>query len=248
MDVRTLEENAKIPDEEKFQSLLFKQISKQLLNMFEISINNDEEQTEIEFQYRDNGTSKSLVLDAEVTEIEKDGNCLFGSIVHQLFGHELKSQSHKTAISTLRKNVVAYIKDNYADFEFDLKGSVYEHFDDLKETIEDIDTECELYLEKLQKNKFWGGSETIRAASRIHKANILTINEGDRCTFTCGFSNTFSRTLIIAYRFSKKGSHRNHYDSVVRMDDSAIFKLSTFLSKTAHIVQEDSHVETVLIE
>lgn len=141
--------------------------------MFEISINNDEEQADIEFQFEDKDTDKPP-KEAEVTEIDKDGNCLFGSLAHQLFGHDLKHRKHKSAIEKLRKNVVAYIKNNYTEFEFVLKGSVYEHFDDLKEKVKDIDEECEIYLEDLEKDEHWGGSETIKAVSQIYKANNST--------------------------------------------------------------------------
>lgn len=68
--------------------------------------------------------SNSLV---KVAEIERDGNCLFVAISHQLYGMKIKSPEHNQMTNELRKAVVDHILANVDLFYHDLKDRVLEY-------------------------------------------------------------------------------------------------------------------------
>lgn len=229
------------------QSLIANQIAEQLLNVFEISINNNEEPEAFKLHYKKPG-SKLHSIAAEFTHIKGDGDCLYSAIAHQLFGYIIGSDKYKAAIISLRNDVVSTIRSNYSDFEISLKGSVYEKFEAMNENVDDIDQECALHLDEMLKDGFWGGGETVKAASQIHRVNILIMSEGEDCRFTVGFNKSFGRTLIIAFRLAgKKSSLRDHYDSVVRIEDNEIYNLSKYLSTTSCIIEDDSQNDSDVV-
>lgn len=82
--------------------------------------------------------------------------------------------------------------------------------------------------------------------TQIHEVNILVLYEGGLPQFLLGFNASYQRTLIIAYRYAnKKGPDRNHYDSVVRIDDTDLFKMAKMLSETATIHRPDKDIESI---
>lgn len=229
------------------QSLISKQIAKQLLNMFEVSINNNEMPESFTLHYK-KPSDELRSIGAEFTHIKGDGDCLYGAIIHQLFGYSIGSDKYKAAIISLRRDVVSTIRSNYSDFEISLKGSVYEKFEAMNKDVADIDQECALHLDEMLTVGFWGGGETVKAASQIHKVNILIMSEGEDSRFTFGFNKSFDRTLLIAFRLAgKRSSIRDHYDSVVRIEDTDIYDLSKCLSTTSYIIEDDSKNDSDIV-
>lgn len=97
-----------------------------------------------------------------------------------------------------------------------------------------------------------GWHRIVEGYSRLNNVNILIINEkGDCYSFPTGFDRRLNRTVILAYRL--KNSHgdgmnatyqdRNHYDSVVRIDQDVIFEMSKVLT-TKTIVYSEAEKES----
>lgn len=200
---------------------MYQQISKQVLKMMETAYKFNECNENMIFELEEGEAS------CQVTKIKRDGNCLFRALAHQLFGETQSIRKQDQSMKRLRADVVAHIKENYADFEHELKGCVM----DRKENVDvnSLDMECQLYLNHcLTKAGCWGGAESIKAVSRIYKVNVVIINENGPCYLVNGFNPNHERTVLLGYRLahpeSKSQGNRNHYDSVINVQQDYIFK------------------------
>lgn len=168
----------------------------------------------------------------------RDGNCLFTSLAHQLFGLKISSKEMKAARNELRANVVKYIQSNYELFEHEIKGRVLDNFEDKDPNCDDWDVSIDVEKEKiffinqlLPQDKYWGGSETLKAVSDLHEVNIIIFNEGDICHIMNSFGKSYGKTIGVAFRLVQQESvQRNHYDSVVDMASNDIIALAEYLT------------------
>lgn len=85
---------------------------------------------------------------------------------------------------------------------------------------------------ELPNESTWGGGESIKAVHEMNGVNILTINENGSCIFSPnGFDKQLTQTVVLAYRIDERSPNKcNHYDSVVRMEQSDIFDMAKMLA------------------
>lgn len=244
---------------ENVQSLIYDQISEQLNDMLEISLKHNIEENDMAFKI----DNEEFTL--QFAQIDADGNCMFAALTHQLSKTRIGSRSHSNAVSKLRKDVVKYIKSHRSEFEHELKGRIYEQNELNGKKTENIENAWQHYLEKeLPKNGEWGGSETLKAVTRMKFVNILIMNAKGEGYFPYDFNMKLKQTVILAFEsagdaFSESAAvdqsqsndcdasdeiisntERNHYNSVVRMEQSDIYTLSQMLATIAYkrITQE----------
>lgn len=213
---------SKSPKEvEAISSKFYTQLSGQIALMMTVVLKNSELEEQIYFKLTDSAQQLTIAT------IAKDGNCLFSALTHQLENHRLNGKAHKTATDKLRYDVCEYILENYANFAHQLKDRVYE----LKprEDIDNIDTECKLFVSLyLKQNGKHGGAETIHAVSQMKKVNIVVFNEDGPCHMPANINEKYNRTVCIAYQRARnaKGealNERNHYGSVCDINSAILY-------------------------
>lgn len=214
------------PDIDKNQFYL--QISTQINNMCEVVLQyNEEEHTMI------SQLSGSENYEIKIVEAAGDGNCLFTSLAHQLFYHNMKSNAMKKASKKLRADVVAHIEKNMDAFQHELKGRVYEIIENRKNSSDysdsdsysyDMDAETKHFMKELSANGYYGGSETLKAVSNLYDVNIIIFNEEEKCHIVSKFGMTHEKTIGVAYRLNGLGG-RDHYDSVTDIKSDSILAL-----------------------
>lgn len=203
-------------------SFYYNQISTQMNQMLSTSLLNSENLTPVEFKYRD--TSIGIV---KVVNIDKDGNCLFGALSHQLFQKEANSISHTELRIKLRADVVTHIYEDFKPFKAALNGRITDHGIECNET----DDEYKCFLdEKLSKDKYWGGSETLKAVSRMYRVNIFVFYEKGSCEVMHDVKQRYDNSIAVAYRIGKiryDGDKevfiRDHYDSVCDISSNHMY-------------------------
>lgn len=166
---------------------------------------------------------EGTMINVTIAPVKEDGNCLFGAIAHQLHQYPIDSIEHQEATELLRAEVVEYIlrAENFERFFHTLKDRVY----DMKAAneIKDITMECKMFVRYVLaqggKRKSWGGFESIKAVSEIHRVNIITFNEEGTCIIHPNKNTMHENTIAIAYRVGYHDNSgkeiRNHYDSVI---------------------------------
>lgn len=219
-------------DEVQNPNVLFDQISKQIEKMLNATLSNTDQTEDMRFEMNVNQPHS-----VKVAKIPPNGSCLFGSIVHQLFGHKINSDEHVQATKQMRLNVVEYISKHYSSFESALQCRVEEEEINLKE-IEDNKKACQIFLnEYLSRDNYWGGHETVQAVQEMYGVNILIFREQSSYNYFYRFNEPNTRILILAYRLGNKlnlNSH-NHYDSVCKIDTDGIWNIAEFLWKRQQI-------------
>lgn len=224
----------KIPKLNMNKDELYRQISDQVNKMCEAVLRNCEEESEMITKFSTNNHKIKIVA------AEGDGNCLFRSLAHQLFLHEMDSDEMKIASKNLRADVVAHIKENKCEFEHELQGRVFQIIEDRKSNCDnldsdsdtiDMDQEIQMFLYKLSRNRYFGGSETLKAVSNMKNVNIIIFNEQEMCHIINKFGVTYERTIGVAYKLNHFGI-RDHYDSVTDIESNDIWALVNHLIKT----------------
>lgn len=226
-------------DVEYVEKYVYSQISEQSLKMTKITFENQDKFGKMEF-VQSNETHA-----VDVATIPSDGNCLFSTLSHQIFGLKILSRDHEDSVKKLRADVVEYIYKNLKTFKLELeecilimKGKKVKSNTKIK--IEDFERESNFFLSKsLSKDGFWGGFESIRAVSMMYKVNILLINEGGTAYFASGFQAIFEKTIMLAYRLNAlhnkglpTGGIRNHYESVVSIDTETVLEIAERIAKS----------------
>lgn len=162
-------------------------------------------------------------------EIPADGDCLFGAIVHQLFGMTPKHPLFKpysqhvreVAVAELRRNPHLYIE------------TVQTHALELITSNCSIADKVDLYLRRMLTAGYWGGADAIAALSNHYRV-IFTVHQ-DSCRIEFvptnsengggAFSryNLFYRNLRYIDESSESGA-KVHYDSVwcIRMHEAVL--------------------------
>lgn len=102
-------------DIEVTEGILFQLIQQQQKRMFEKSPKYMETMVDVTIGHEElrNGSQGLDRSAAQVKEcrIKMDGNCLFGSIAHQLFDVKINSEAHVTITARLRQLVIKFIKE-----------------------------------------------------------------------------------------------------------------------------------------
>lgn len=223
------EPNGMGSDEKKLND----EISKQLIKMWNVATLHGEK-IKYGLTCIDSNTEP---VSFDVVEIPANGDCMLSTAAHQLFGKDLSSREHELATESLRSDIVKYINDHYDDFQFDVRGHVYE----LKEiadkdpdrdqynirAIDDIEEACKYFINQcLVKPGCWCGAESLKAIHFLHNVDIILLNENDIISYQNGSNVQIRRTIILAYRVSADPTVRNHYDSVCNMTPDAIYRTS----------------------
>lgn len=233
-------------DVSTLESLIYNQISDQLIQMKNVTMTHNEQLSEMIFLIGNARYSLHTV------KIDANGSCLFGASIHQTLGTKIASTAQSEGTKKLRADVVAHIKKNRTEFKKELEGAAL----DLWETEARLNLEvaCTRFLEvELPKNCTWGGSETIKAITQLKKVNILVINENGDFYYPCRFNTQFEQTIILAYTTYQYEEHeisdcengtaevfnvatinRIHYDSVINIEQKDVFSLSKMLASTAY--------------
>lgn len=198
---------------------------------------------------------KGQCANVKVARTKGDGHCLYRALAHQLFREEMHSLQQDQTVTKLRRDVIAYIRENAQKFEYELKNIAF----DRKENDENfnLNDECAKVLKDHFSNEFfWGGQETIKAVALIHNVNIIILNEEESCYMGNGFSFENDRSIIVAYRLAEDNSEqkRNHYDSVVDIDSNLIvggglveaLTLSLTISNKCHQFGKFSLIQHIL--
>lgn len=162
---------------------------------------------------------------------------IFAALAHQLFFVKLNSALSMRSFRGPSEKILSNIgiKQNFDLFSHDLKNRIYE----LKNEIKNIETECHFFLNHcLSQFGFWGGTESLKAISSLHNVNIIIFNENGPYYFSNVFDPSYERTISIAFRASNKfnkknqnNSNRNHYDTIVEMEDEVIVEISKGLMR-----------------
>lgn len=212
---------------EKYEDMLYQQVSRQNLLLAQSNLTNNPKTDIMKFIFADR------LENIKVVKIIGDGNCLFSSIVHQLFCFKLNSSEHYDAVHKLRSDVVDFIRSNLKDFEFVLKHRISP-----TGKVQNMEECCNRFLDTvLNIDKTWGGSETTLAVSKMYKVNVITFSEEDIYILPCGFNTEYSRTILLAFRGYSKGNNqitirknnpiaRNHFDSVFEVQQDVLKELA----------------------
>lgn len=213
---------------ERYEHMIYQQISNQNLEMAKSNMINGAKSDTVSFNL------SNQVVNVQTVKISPDGNCLFGSLVHQLFGYKVNSAEYDDEVKNLRTNVVKFIKENLEDFKFTLKWRISP-----TGLLENINEACESFLSsKLSVSGEWAGAETILAVSKMLRVNVIVFDEDDKHYLNSDFNPEYIRTLLLAYRSSFGGkktqvknsvkvrrAQRDHYDSVTEVPQGILMDL-----------------------
>lgn len=211
---------------------LYGQITTQISSMSRSVLENSDEESEMVCMVSANET-----ITIKVVAAPNDGNCLFTSLAHQLFRHNMKCIQMKNETVQLRAKVVDHIQKNISLYKHELQGRIYDIKDDQKSTSEhtysesdsfDMEKEIQFFVyQLLPKNGYWGGQETLLAVSDIFKVNIIVFLENELFMVINREGSMYKKTISVAYRFSDVDNRvRNHYDSVTDIESHDIYALT----------------------
>lgn len=236
-DIMDMAFESTIIEMDSVEKQLNEEISKQIVKMWSIhTIHGDDLESEV--QCADINNSR---ISFDVVQICGNGDCLFSSAAHQLFGKDIKSSEHTILTQNLRKNVVKYIQEHYEDFIFYVRG----HVQELKEiatknpscdtygfnSIDNIDDACKYFVDEcLIKPGFWAGAESLKAIHFVHKVDIIVFIEDGPITFYNNNNEQVNRIITLAYRLSADRISYNHYDSVCNMAHEVIYDTANVIS------------------
>lgn len=238
---------------EDYSSSLSKQMYIQNIKMTNSITQNGENKAECEIALHSQESTRKI----GICEMPKDGNCMFHAISHQLYRCKIGSPNHNETSIKLRMDVVDHIKNNTAMFTNAIKGRIYE-IDPTRKII-NLQEEINFFLvHHLGRDRYFGGSETLQACSNMFRINIVIFNEKDEANMSPYFNPEFQDTIMIAFRLFANNSKekfcnldRNHYDSVVTLDNNIISGCSRDLIQR-HIRKQirfgESTVESIEID
>lgn len=205
------------------------QIAEQIQQMVAEQLINSEKTEHMEFKLKD-----QIARLIHVIKAPDDGNCLFTSLAHQLWPVAITSEDSKKNARRLRATVVEHIL-NATDFTA-YQMIIEERLSELSDLVDDdasLETKCKMWVRHiLSRQRKWGGLETIKAVSCMHRVNVLVFNECGTAYVIKGSNETHNRTILIAYRLGQNLQHGyvyNHYDSVCDMESNSIYATSEFI-------------------
>lgn len=143
--------------------------------------------------------------------IKPDGNCLFSATAHQLYGHDINSLARISAASSIRRDVVLYLRSHrfFHRIRSALEERVLSEFPE--KPCPCSDDQFDRLLQHLSCEGVWGGTESLIAISEIYKRDIRTIWEHGPTSVISPTSVAINAPLTLVYR--KHGDRWIHYDS-----------------------------------
>lgn len=203
--------------------IYYDQFSSQNLKLIEAGLKNMEVKGNMQMMI--DGQNHNV----NITEMKKDGNCMFGTIVHQLRFVKCNTTQHDNLTAELRSEVVQYIEANLEQFKRVIQLRIGCGNDV-------IDDECVKFLNGLKGDSgpvLWGGMETVYAVMNMYRVNIIIFNEEGPFYCGNGFKKEFQRTIFMAYRIGYVKDNKNiydHYDSIHSLDEDLLYKCANVLS------------------
>lgn len=246
----TCEVENDIQTDEQIQtiSLFYKQLSKQNIEMTNACMINKESTAAFYGEY-DLADEEKHCIDVNCCRINGDGDCMFGSITHQLFCDKINSPDYVKSTMNLRQKTVSYIRNNIEIFIQYLKDRVYtEHEENgnlvrAANKIGNIQAECIHFLDTqlIDKNKAWGGTESLVAISEIEHVNILIINDDGSCNMVQDFNNNYTRSIAVCYN-----RRIRHYGSVDAMNEDTMFTFIESILTTQNLRKKGKERENII--
>lgn len=224
---------------------IYIQLSQQNHDMKSAIQINKEETEKMYFNLGD----ENVVSNLNVIKINGDGNCLFGSLIHQLFHHDLKSEEHKQHTKDLRATTVQFIRENLNNFTYEIEGRVLEERDAINtdDVTSNVVTEqdCQTFLDEKLSNCAFAGAESFKAITQMYNVNILIVNESGPAYYPVGFNSKYYKTVFVAYRLGQNSTERrNHYDSIAEVDvDTLCNFLAGKHAKRIDLLENSSFIE-----
>lgn len=199
--------------------------------------------------------SKKEMKSMKFCQVRGEGDCLFLSLSHQLYGHKIDSEEHNLNAVALRGQVVDHILIHLADFQHEIKGRL---ICDNGKQITNIENDCiDFVTKKLSKQGYFGGSESIKAISRIYKCNIIIVYDDGSCKCGYNFSSTNEKSIFIFHHdflshktkkqvVKESDNPGNHFDSIVGISDKQLDVLAKEIICTANknfeLFNEELHI------
>ena len=158
-----------------------------------------------------------------ILNMPPDGNCLFSSLAHQIFGSQ-QSIDGVAAPKFLRGRVVQYLRNNLSEYSPCLiaEALIVQRSLTLPDNFSPSQM-IEAFVNYLSMEGSYGGSETIAAIVHLYQRQ-LTIFQENGPTLVFGDQYAINGNLCIYYSVFRsmeracgrlEGFDRNHYDSVV---------------------------------
>lgn len=147
-------------------------------------------------------------LNFKIFKIPGNGNCLFGSILHQMQCSTASPTFQNLKDSDFRKSVIDFIEQNIEYFRYFLINEAHMVYDII--TVTD-DMLINKYILDLRKEGFWGGEVCIKAASMLTKRSIQVFQINHQ-VLNYEVENTEGIALRILFS-------TNHYDSIISIND-----------------------------
>lgn len=214
----------------EIEDFLYKQMSLQNIHLVNSTLLNEEDVIDFYVGLDLDDSTSSNCKQIKVCRIDGDGNCLYGSLIHQLTFCEIGTAAHKKQTRLLRQECVSFIEKNFEKYLPFLKSRVIEKYEKLDQIFNekscDMKKECETILKSLSLNGTYGGVETIKAFSEIKKVNVITINEDGTCNFVHTLDTKYNRSLFVAFR------NGNHYDSIAEIDTETMGAFANQLARS----------------
>lgn len=210
--------------EHQMSDALFTQISTQCIKM-ENTVSRSSENTQSK---RFKITARKFAT-VKYCQIPADGDCLFSSVVHQLFNTSIASADHKQKTQDLRKEVVNYINEHLNDFIHSLKNRIPSG-----SSIDILQSGKAFLNDQLSIPGFWGGMESIKAISKIHKVNIIVMNDCGSSNLPNYFNIDANRSIMLLFgnangKPCKNNVERTHYDSIIHIPQEKITEIANEL-------------------
>lgn len=151
----------------------------------------------------------------EVEEIAGDGGCLFGALLHQLFGFNTFGDAYQDAIKDCRRLVVMHMRRKLGQY------AVYLYPEGILMG-EQCSKQIEQALNEIERGQRWGGEESILAMTELFSIQIVVVH--NLAIYRYGNSEASrSEQCWLYYHdfgdFSGRSSTANHYDSIVKCTD-----------------------------
>lgn len=211
-------------------NIMYAQFSNQNLRLIEATLANSERKKFMVLKV------ENRCMNVNIVNIDADGNCLFGTVAHQLEYMQVNSAEHIERTTGLREQVVNHIEEHF---------ETYKHVIQLRIRCEDdqIDNLGKTFLKNnLSANGFWAGSESLLAISNMFNVNILVFMENGPFYLSTGFNPDKNRTIFLAFRQLRntKGElDYNHYESVCEVDPELLFKCALDLRVKMEITEHE---------
>lgn len=154
--------------------------------------------------------------------IPGDGNCLFGSIAHQLYGVSPNDESFKGYCLQLRAAAISEIEDKMDVYYGHLATIANEVITEHVATHDKV----LVYLSKLKTSGYWGGAECISAIANRLNVVVIVYQHGTKIEFR---PHVTEQNDLYSCHIYYRSIHRtgeeeyeqagvnNHYDSVIRI-------------------------------